>query len=171
MIKLLISILLLSGSLALAKAQDNPITTIILFRHAEAVQDDSKNPALNEIGKERAVELSRVLSKTEIQAVYSTELKRTILTASAIASERGLEIIYYDPFSKTFIDEVLEKHQGETIAISGHSNTTPSLVNQLIGEEKYPALDHNVYDNIFFVSYIGKENVKVIQTKYGQKSQ
>lgn len=170
MIKLLIAILL-SGFLASVNAQDNPITTIILFRHAEAEQDGTKNPALNEIGKERAGELRRVLSKTEIQAVYSTELKRTISTASAIASERGLEIIYYDPFSKTFIDEILEKHQGETIAISGHSNTTPSLVNQLIGEEKYPDLDHNAYDNIFFVSYIGKENVKVIQTKYGQKSQ
>lgn len=170
MIKLLIAILL-SGFLASVNAQDNSITTIILFRHAEAEQDGTKNPALNEIGKERAVELLRVLSKTEIQAVYSTELKRTISTASAIASERGLEIIYYDPFSKTFIDEILEKHQGETIAISGHSNTTPSLVNQLIGEEKYPDLDHNAYDNIFFVTYIGKENVKVIQTKYGQKSQ
>lgn len=170
MIKLLIAILL-SGFLASVNAQDNPITTIILFRHAEAEQDGTKNPALNEIGKERAGELRRVLSKTEIQAVYSTELKRTISTASAIASERGLEIIYYDPFSKTFIDEILKKHQGETIAISGHSNTTPSLVNQLIGEEKYPDLDHNAYDNIFFVSYIGKENVKVIQTKYGQKSQ
>ena len=170
MIKLLIAILL-SGFLASVNAQDNPITTIILFRHAEAEQDGTKNPALNEIGKERAAELLRVLSKTEIQAVYSTELKRTIATASAIASERGLEIIYYDPSSKTFIDEILEKHQGETIAISGHSNTTPALVNQLIGEEKYPSLDHNIYDNIFFVSYIGKENVKVIQTKYGQKSQ
>ncbi len=170
MIKLLIAILL-SGFLASVNAQDNPITTIILFRHAEAEQDGTKNPALNEFGKERAVELLRVLSKTEIQAVYSTELKRTIATVTSIAFERGLEIIYYDPFSKTFIDEILEKHQGETIAISGHSNTTPSLVNQLIGEEKYPDLDHNAYDNIFFVSYIGKENVKVIQTKYGQKSQ
>lgn len=170
MIKLLIAIVL-SGFLASVNAQDNSITTIILFRHAEAEQDGTKNPALNEIGKERAGELRRVLSKTEIQAVYSTELKRTISTASAIAGERGLKIIYYDPFSKTFIDEILEKHQGETIAISGHSNTTPSLVNQLIGEEKYPDLDHNAYDNIFFVTYIGKENVKVIQTKYGQKSQ
>ncbi len=171
MARLLITILLLSGILTLVNAQDNSITTIILFRHAEAEQDGTKNPALNEVGKERAVELSRVLSKIEIQVVYSTELKRTIATASAIARERGLEIIYYDPFSKTLIDEILAKHQGQTVVISGHSNTTPALVNQLIGKEKYHDLDHNAYDNIFIVSYAGKENVRVIQTKYGQKSQ
>ncbi len=171
MARFIIAILLLTCSLALVDAQDNPITTIILFRHAEAEQDGTKNPALSEVGKERASELFRVLSKIEIQAVYSTDLKRTTTTANTIAFIRNLEIIIYDPFSKTFIDEILEKHKGETIVISGHSNTTPALVNQLIGEERYPDLDHNTYDNIFFVTYIGKKDVKVIQVKYGQKSE
>ena len=64
--------------------------------------------------------------------------------------------------SNIFLDKnMLEAEPGGTILISGHSNTTPALVNQLIGEARYQQFEDSDYDNLFIViaEKVGKGTV------------
>ena len=126
-------------------------TTFILVRHAEKADDGTDDPPLNEIGKERALALTEHLKETGITAIYSTDYKRTRQTVQQIADQRELEIKSYDPFAENTLDQMFENEAGGIVLISGHSNTTPLLVNRLIGEERYQQFDDSDYDNLFIV--------------------
>jgi len=142
-------------------AQAQELTTFILVRHAEKADDGTKDPALSEEGKSRAQRLAAHLNSTDLTAVYSTPYHRTRSTVEDIAESHNLQILEYEPFAGDVFDEMLENNRGGIILISGHSNTTPHLVNTLIGNERYSQLDESDYDNLFVVtlSEIGKGKV------------
>lgn len=73
---------------------------IFLIRHGETdwnrqfrIQGGSSDTALNAEGKRQAKKLASRLSRSNIQAVYSSPLERALQTAQAIAKRRGLEVI------------------------------------------------------------------------------
>lgn len=158
----LLSFIALIVLASLAHAQQ---TTFILLRHAEKVQDGSKDPLLNEAGRARSLRLKEMLTDQEVMAIYSTPYQRTRQTVVPLAVEKSLEIQEYEPFSKGFLIGLLEEHSGATVVISGHSNTIPALVNELLGEEKYPQLSDDDYSNLFIVSLnkLGEAKEVVIQ--------
>jgi broad specificity phosphatase PhoE len=131
--------------------QKAEMTTFILIRHAEKADDGTDDPPLNEVGQQRAKALTDHLSETDITAVYSTPYKRTRRTVDAIAKQKGLEIQEYDPSGPQILNDMLEANRGGTVILSGHSNTTPMLVNKLIGEERYQQFEDSDYDNLFLV--------------------
>jgi broad specificity phosphatase PhoE len=100
-----------------------------LVRHAEKVDDGTKDPPLNQKGKDRAQRLANHLSETDITAIYSTPYKRTQSTVASIAKQKGIDIKQYDPFGDNTLERILEQEKGGIIVIAGHSNTTPHLVN------------------------------------------
>ncbi len=140
------------------------VTTFILIRHAEKSNDDRRDPSLSEAGIKRAEALKTLLSEAEIGAIYSSPYKRTKSTVQPIAEAKGLEVLTYDPRSGEFLKEALEKFKGKTVIVSGHSNTTPNVVNLLIGEQKYKQLSESDYSKIFIVSVteIGKGTATVL---------
>ena len=77
-----------------AQHQSDGITTFILVRHAEKI-DDGQNPDLSPEGYERAKLLAEMLSKTSIDAVYSTNLTRTTETVRSIAEENEVDLQFY----------------------------------------------------------------------------
>ena len=86
-----------------------------------------------------------------IAAVYSTNYKRTQQTALPIAKEQNLEIISYT--TKELISEkFIANNKGKNIVIVGHSNTTPELVNSLLGEKKYEDIADSENNNVFIVT-------------------
>lgn len=165
---LLLFILILS--VPESKAQNlignSDTATLIFVRHAEKADDGTRNPPLTKKGEDRAERIMNILKKTypEVHAVYSTEYKRTELTALPTAKAFDLEIQSYDPrASKVFIKKLLKDHPGEVVLIVGHSNTTPVLVNMVLGQDKFQQLDESAYDEIFVVSSkeVGKGKVEV----------
>jgi len=140
------------------------LTTFILVRHAEKATDDPRDPSLSEAGKLRAGRLNKLLSPMDISAIYSTAFKRTRNTVQPIAESKSLQVEDYNYDNRLLLTQFLEKHQGGTIIISGHSNTTPMLVNQLIGERKFEWLDEKEYDKIFIVtlSELGKGKLSIL---------
>lgn len=143
-------------------------TTIILVRHAEKRFDEAGDPDLTSEGKIRAQELARVLQFTSVDAIYSTPFKRTQQTVEPLAEDNDLEIQTYNPFKLNQIIELIDKHKGQTLVFSGHSNTTPVILNKLTGKDTYRQLDDGDYDNLYIVSYQGKENATVTVLEYGQ---
>ena len=162
--KRLVLLIFLIGLCPMLMAQENEVTTFILVRHAEKAKDGTNDPPLNGAGKKRAFLLHETLASTKIDKIVSTPFKRTMATMKHIASNNELEIETYDYKNEKLLQELIEENSGKTIMISGHSNTTPFLVNQLIGEQKYEQLDDNEYDKIFIVSCtkVGDGNVVII---------
>lgn len=162
--KLLVLVLMLGLAISPVLAQ-NDLTTFILVRHAEKSDDDPRDPSLSAEGEARAKKLAEVLADQSITAVYSTPFKRTKTTAEPVAAAKGLTVESYDFRSQTYLQEMLQKHRGGTILISGHSNTTPMVANTLIGKESFQTLDESEYGMIFIVtvSEVGKGTVTVVK--------
>lgn len=142
------------------------LTTFVLVRHAEKANDDQRNPSLSEEGQARAEALKGLLTPMEVDAIYSTPFIRTRSTVAPIAAIKGLEVSDYDYQNANLLTELIEKHQGGTIIISGHSNTTPILVNQLLGEDAFGWLKEDEYDKIFIVTASEIGNGKLTLLSY-----
>ena len=161
-ILLFFSLLVISGSLF---AQKEPITQIILVRHAE--KDAGKNPSLTAEGQARAAKLNEILAKHNIDAVYSTDFNRTIETANPVANGQNLAVETYDPMQpKAFLEQIFKSHKGGTVLVIGHSNTIPQLVNMLLGEEKYEHLEEDAYSDIFIVTIVQGALAKDLHLSY-----
>jgi len=161
-------VILLVAINAVAFAQEKPITTFILIRHAEKDLTQSTNdPDLAVEGKARTQRLNEVLKKTDIQAIYSTPFKRTQQTVESLAAAKNLKVLSYQANKMEEIDNMIKQHAGGTILLSGHSNTVPQILNFLIGEEKYKVLEDGDYGNIIIVSITERgKNAKVVWMRY-----
>jgi probable phosphoglycerate mutase len=74
------------------------VTTLILARHGETdwnrdgIWQGHGDPPLNDVGRKQATELAVRLADVEIDALYSSDLRRAYETAEIIGKAKGLEI-------------------------------------------------------------------------------
>ncbi|MGK4567707.1 histidine phosphatase family protein [Flavobacterium sp. 3HN19-14] len=68
-------------------AQNEPLTTIYLFRHAEKAAM-AADPELSEAGKQRAQFWMQYFENIPVDLIYSTQYKRTQSTAFPLASKK-----------------------------------------------------------------------------------
>lgn len=145
----------------------NKITTFILVRHAEKINDGTKDPDLSPAGVSRATALALLLSKTSIDAIYSTDFIRTRKTVAQVAAEKKLEVKLYEAFKVEAIEKMIKTHSGATILICGHSNNIPWIANLLIGKEQFQQYQENEYENLLIVSVVEKgKTVKVTRLSF-----
>lgn len=130
-------------------AQDSDgLFTIYLVRHAEK-QTDSNDPPLTECGVERSASFSALFESVTLEAVYSTDYKRTQSTAFPTAMNQGLSIQSYEPDALGEIAEELIRN-GQDALVVGHSNTTAVLAGMLVGEE-LGSFDESIYNRVYQV--------------------
>ncbi|WP_458626241.1 SixA phosphatase family protein [Winogradskyella sp. PC D3.3] len=152
-------LLILVACLAFSSCeQKEDVSTYYLIRHAEKDRSDqtNRNPNLNEAGLKRAELWAKHFKDIKFDAIYSTDYNRTKQTASPTANAKHLEIQFYNP-SDMKIVEFMEKTQGKTVLVVGHSNTTPKFVNDLLGEDKYEDIADDNNANLYIVT-ITKDN-------------
>jgi len=156
------AILLLVFTLSLS-AQKNEKSTYFLIRHAEKDRSDStnKNPDLSEKGKERAIKWSEIFNKFNIEAVYSTNYARTTQTAKPTADSKNMSIKHYHPF-KIDIVAFRKETQGKNVLIIGHSNTTASFANKLLGSEIYPEIKDDNNANLYIITIDEKRTSHIL---------
>ena len=142
-------------------------TVIYLVRHAEKAKEGGRDPLLTSEGTERAERLKNILLNAQIDEVYSTEYKRTQLTAAPLATAIGKTIQSYNPRALTaFANQLKDEHKGKRILIAGHSNTTPTLTNALLSAEKFPMLDETQYDHLFVVTIDKEGKAQAMDLRY-----
>lgn len=146
------------------EAQDD-ITTIILVRHAEKV-DDSRDPELSEAGKQRAVKLAELLGSQTIDAIYSTDYIRTKDTCAPVSAQKNVEVKLYDPRNVGQLDAMASENSGKTILVCGHSNSTPRLANHFLKEQKFSDFDESDYGNILIVTIPKNGTPDVVHIRY-----
>ena len=142
-------------------------TTFILVRHAEKASDGTSDPSLTEEGMARANNILSMFQQSEITTIYSTNYKRTKMTVAPLAEAKKMGIEIYDPrHLKEFSLKLLGDNPGGTVIISGHSNTTPTLANLLLGEEKFEQFEDDDYGNLLIISTNSNSNAKLLLLRY-----
>jgi broad specificity phosphatase PhoE len=135
----------------IACESDKEPTTLIIVRHAEKITTGD-DPGLTEMGQERADRLAQMLVRQPVAAVYSSPYNRTRLTGAPTAVSNNMKVMEYDPSdAESFLIEVITKHSGETILITGHSNTVPAMVNLLTGSS-LDNFEDSDYGNLFVIT-------------------
>jgi broad specificity phosphatase PhoE len=139
-------------------------TTYYLIRHAEKDRTDktNRNPNLNEQGINRAEKWMNYFKDIELNAVYSTNYKRTIQTAKPISESKKLEIKNYEP-SRMYDAIFQNTTKGKTILVVGHSNTTPAFVNKILGKRKYEDINDNDNSSLYIVTIAGDKKTSRIE--------
>ena len=151
--RFILILIIFSFSIEASIGQTDNGTTLIFIRHAEKMQNEDPNPQLTEKGILQARHLVDVLKNVNIDAIYSTKTKRTFSTVAPISNTRKLDVVVYD--AKTVdVKQLASVYQGQTILIVGHSNSTPKLVNSLLGVDKYPPIEDNDYTNLYIVNVV-----------------
>lgn len=124
------------------------VTTYYLIRHAE--KQDGKDPALTEKGEQRAQFWAQHFSKDSLDAVYSTDTKRTMETARPTAEEFNLHVQKYDP-SKMYDASFKKETAGKKVLIVGHSNTVPELANEIMGKKEYDDIPMTEFGRLYTI--------------------
>lgn len=149
-------LILLTGFLFASCGSSPEPKTIYIVRHAEKMLVDNPDPDLAQVGIVRSKKLAQILADKEIKHIFSTDYKRTRLTAKPTSDQTGIPIESYDPKDQEAFAEKLKGLQGNILVV-GHSNTAPRLANILIGSgSPYPDLTDVEYDNIYILEF--KEN-------------
>lgn len=134
--------------------------TLYLLRHFEK-QSGGNDPALTEMGRQRAEQLVIELANAGVQEIYSSDYQRTRDTVEPLAVKLGLTITLYDPTKLAELAAILMNKQ-TTIVVSGHSNTTPQLVRLLGGQAE--DMDESNYGTLFKLSSLG-DKVETVLSK------
>jgi len=158
--------LIASGFAFTTHAQQSDITTLIFVRHAEKANDGGSDPELSAEGMKRASRLSEVLAKQGIDAIYSTDFKRTKNTVSPLAARLKLTVVIYTSATAEYLRDIVQKYKGGTVVICGHSNTTPAMVNLLTRSETMKQFDDDDYNNLIIVSVTVDGGAKVTRLTY-----
>lgn len=144
---------------------ETEVSTFILVRHAE--KDYGDKPNLIEKGRKRAEKLKMMLERVDLDAVYSTDTKRTMQTAQPTAEYHDLSIQSYSPFELNQLATRLRtKHRGETVLVVGHSNTTPALASILDKRAQYPRFSELDYTNFYVITVPPKGAVRVLKMRF-----
>lgn len=160
--------LILTDTINLIELIHDTATTFILVSHADA-ESFGSNPNLNIAGIERTEDLRKILEFTPLTAIFSTNVNRTMQTAQPIADNHSLSVENYNPFVlDPLVDGILEEHLAKVVLIVGHSNTTPSLLNVLVGEDVFVQLPEFEHDNLYIVTVFEKGRAEVVHLKYGE---
>src|SRR3546814_11474619 len=92
-------LLILTCALALAACAAipvfSPVATYVVVRHAEKVDDASRDPSLTDAGRARAHALAELLRSRDVVAVYATDFRRPRDTAEPTAAIPDLSNISY----------------------------------------------------------------------------
>lgn len=125
--------------------------TVIVVRHMEKAPGGGDDPTLSDIGAARAERVATVLAATGVDAVYATQYRRTVETATPLAQRLSLPLHIYDAGVTADLIRLLDdRHRAETVVVVGHSNTVPDIVQALSGEDVGP-IGEDRYGDVFLV--------------------
>ncbi len=153
------------------QSTENPIIeqdslVVFLVRHAEKV-DQTKDSELSESGKERTLELAKVLRSANIEYVHSSDFIRTRETAAPTANEFSLTTEIYDPKNLEALARKIRGKGGNHLIV-GHSGSTPKMVRLLGGDAVSEINESEEFDRLYIINVSGNGSVSSILMRYGK---
>jgi len=145
-------------------AQQDPVV-VYLVRHAERAEDGTDDPPISEAGQARARLLATMLRDAGVDAIHTTDYRRTRQTGAPLAEALGLTMGTYDPRDIPGMARRLRVTPGRHVVL-GHSNTTPGLVEALGGEPVDPIAEGE-YDRLYVVVIPAAGPVTTVLVRFG----
>ena len=175
--RLLFCTLLAGVLLALPSAAAQDATVVILVRHAEKVTPDppDHDPALTAEGRARAQALVGALADAGVDAIVTSQWRRTRQTAAPLAAHLGLTpaVLSTDgakDYPAAVAEAIRARYSGQTVVVVGHSNTVPQTVAALGGPSGLTICDAH-YDDLFVVTLgRGGRAAGLVRARYGAPS-
>jgi len=137
---------------------------LILLRHAER-ESNGSDPSLSTAGRARAKVLATMLADTGIDAIFTSEFKRTQETAAPLAARLGLTPTQLDDDMTRAPLQV--RAAGRCVLVVGHSDTVPALIEALGGPSV--RIDDDIF-NRFFVLHVDNGSASLLSMTYGASS-
>lgn len=122
---------------------------VVIVRHAEKA-DNSEDAELSAAGRERAVQLTRILKDANITAIFTSERKRTQQTAAPLAQSIGVAPVIVPAKDYSMLVSKLRDVKGNALVV-GHGNTIPDMIKAL-GIENTVQIADNDYTDIFVIA-------------------
>ena len=140
---------------------------MIVVRHS-----DNEKDTLTEAGRARADRLSVILRSAGVGAVYSTDSKRTIGTATPTADARKVAVQLYDTAdgkdgfdAKPFVARLRKDHAEDVVLVVGHTTTIPDILKALGCPDDVTVAPRD-YDDLFVVTPNAKGGATLVRLKY-----
>jgi len=134
--------------------------TVIVVRHAERADGGAgantmtgkpADPPLSAVGEARAAKLAAMLKDAGVNAIFTTEFKRTQDTAKPLAARLGLKTeVVAASDTAGLIARIKKDHAKDVVVIIGHSNTVPDIVKAFTG--KVVTMADEEYDAMFVLT-------------------
>ena len=125
---------------------------VIVIRHAEKASDTEKDPELSLAGEDRAIALTRFLRHNKIDAIFTSELKRTKDTAGVLARQRSVTpVVVNADDTKGLVAAIKALPEDAVVLVVGHSNTVPAILTELGVPDKISIRDDE-FGRVFVVT-------------------
>lgn len=152
---LIVAFLVITASTSLVSG--DKATTIYIVRHAEK-EGTSGDVPLSAAGVKRAECLASMLSDAGIEAVFTTEFRRTRTTAEPLAKKLNITADTVPGAETAKLVDALKKLDGKNALVVGHSNTVPKIVDSLSGGAlPAKAMADDEYDRLYVVTLLGNQ--------------
>lgn len=169
------AILMFNGNDAFAAEQatlnEAKSKTVIVVRHAEKLDDGTRDPLLSEAGKLRSVALINALPKLPLSQAIASNYQRTQLTLKPIAEANNIaiDIVGTADGLQDHIAQVVELVNGSdgNSIVAGHSNTVPLIISAL-GGAKITALKESDYGDLYLLSIKVSGEVSLEKYHFGK---
>lgn len=156
-------------------AEETVQTTVVVVRHAEK-QSDGTDPGLTQAGEARATALADLLQDTQVSAAFTTQYRRTALTAAPVIEVHEADPLVLPVASSNveahadgIAERILADYAGNTVLIVGHSNTVPAIV-EAFGPWTVEPLSGADYDRLFIINHRSGAKSSLIRARYGEPS-
>ena len=149
-------------------------TTVIVVRHAEksSANPADRDPELDAAGQARAQALAAAIRGAGVDAVITTQFKRTRMTAQVLVDSLKLTPEVVAAGGPNHVQEVaaaVRKHAGHTVLVVGHSNTVPAIIAAL-GGPRLADLCDSQYADMFVLVLDGSPQPPLFRSTYGTPS-
>jgi phosphohistidine phosphatase SixA len=131
-------------------AQADEHYTLYLVRHSEKLADDGDDPGLTGEGEQRSAQLANWLRDKGIEAIWSSDYRRSRDTAAPLVKMLDLPLQLYDPHNLAGLVVNLHENRRNALVV-GHSNTTPDLA-RLLCTCYIRDMDDSDYDQLMVVT-------------------
>lgn len=162
-------LLTLSGC-APAAADDNAVRLVLLVRHAEKALEPGDDVPLTDAGRARAAALADALAHARVDAIVTTQFRRTKDTAGPLAQRLHLtpRVVEAGTDTRAHARAVADavRGAGRTVLVVGHSNTVPAIIAAL-GGPPLEELCESDYDTLFVLALPPGGEPGLTQSRYG----
>lgn len=136
---------------------------VVLIRHAEPVATGA-DPALSSAGANRAATLAKMLGGTGLNAIFTSDLRRTKDTAAPLAALLSLmpSVVSNDPVTAA----AQVRAAGKRVLVVGHTNTVPPIIKALGGPASV-IINATEFDRVFVLHSPATGAESLLAMRYG----